>query len=119
MTLEDLLSGVRNSAEHRRYMRRARTVEVATGWMRHLPFGQLVYAFWSNLLTNGVRDTIRPRWGALTFAFLNDGWGPTVWHTLRSIHHDNDCKYTGIYVDGAPRSRAEALNREIVTHNTP
>lgn len=76
-------------------------------WMRW-PILHMVYTFWSSVFEEGIRATLIPRWGSMTFAFLNDGIKPTVWHTLYTILHSPSAKFSGIYTDGAPKSRAEA-----------
>lgn len=96
-----------------RLLARKHRIDRLTLWMRRIPvLGDLTYTFWSTLLDEGVRETCKPRWGALTFCYLNDGIRPTLWHTWRSLTHDQDDPFTGIYTDGAPRSYAEALERE-------
>ena len=93
------------SALKRRYM----LIERATGWMRRTPIvGRLVWVFWNGLLADGPRATCKPRWGMLTFAFLNDGVRPTVWHTWASIRRSD----VGIWPEGAPASREEAIGRD-------
>ena len=93
-------------ARLQRLDRRARRL---TGWMRHIPvLGQLTFTFWYCIVTEGFYQTCKPRWGALTFSFLNDGCKPTLWHSWYQVTHDNGDPYTGIYVSGAPRSLAEA-----------
>lgn len=83
--------------------------ERLTGWMNHIPVvGRLVYVFWYSLLDDGLIETCKPRWGALTFSFLNDGMRPTVWHTWRQITRDQYDQFTGIYTRGAPKSLAQA-----------
>lgn len=95
------------------YKKRMARVESLTGWLRRVPYiGGLAFAFWFCLLTEGPYQTMKPRWGALTFSFLNDGHGATLWHTWRQMTHDNTDKFTGIYADGAPASMKEALERE-------
>lgn len=101
-------------AEMARLKRRSDLALRLTSWMRHIPVvGSLVFTFWFSIIEEGVVQTCKPRWGALTFAFLNDGMGATVWHTWRQITHGQDDPYTGIYVDGAPASLKEAEEREI------
>ena len=96
-------------AEYMRIGSRWDRAEQWFGWTRHIPLvGQLVWVFWSNIVGMGVRDTVIPRWGALTFCFLNDGVKPTLWHTIYSVMHDDQAPYSGIYPSGAPRNRAEA-----------
>jgi hypothetical protein len=101
-----------NAAEALRFWEHRQRAERLTGWLRRIPIvGQLVHAFWYCLLDEGIVETMKPRWGALTFAFLNDGMKPTLWHTWRQITHDSTDPYTGIYPDGAPASLAEAKSK--------
>jgi hypothetical protein len=80
-----------------------------TNWMLHIPvLGTYTRDFWFLIICEGFRQTLKPRWGAITFAYLNDGCGATIWHTWRSITHDSDDPYTGIYIHGAPHSLKEA-----------
>ena len=80
-----------------------------TKWMSHIPIvGRLVYIFWFTLIDEGPRQTLKPRWGALTFHFLNDGMKPTLWHTWRSIVDPEE----GIWVGRAPRNAADAKRLE-------
>lgn len=99
--------------EYERYKARLELADRLTSWMKRIPYiGSLVYVFWFCILTEGPYLTMKPRWGALTFSFLNDGQGATVWHTWRQIRYGNDDPYTGIYVDGAPSSMTEAKSLE-------
>lgn len=107
-------------AEYRRYMRRNNIATALTHWMLRIPVvGRLVEAFWYLLIAEGFRQTLKPRWGGITFAFLNDGMGATVWHTWRQITHDQTDPYTGIYVKGAPHSLKEAEAMEITFREEP
>lgn len=96
------------------HMRRRIEVEIAvsrfvTRTMGRIPVvGRLMATFWTCLATEGLRATVKPRWGAMTWAFLNDGYRPTVWHVWQQMNHGVDHPYTGIWPDGAPRSKAEA-----------
>lgn len=108
-TLNERLDEYRKTADWRNYQRRVRAASLLTNWMLRIPVvGRLVQAFWYCLIEEGPYQTLKPRWGALTFAFLNDGMRPTVWHTWRQITHDQTDPYTGIYPSGAPRSLAQA-----------
>jgi hypothetical protein len=103
--------------EFRREMARLKLrhaiAEALTGWLRLTPWvGKYVADFWYLLIAEGVRSTLKPRWGGITFAYLNDGIKPTVWHTWRQITHDQTDPYTGIYTTGAPRSLAQAREWE-------
>ena len=89
--------------------RKWRRLELAFGWTKRIPYiGGLIFTFWFTLLDEGVYQTCKPRWGALTFAYLNDGFRPTLWHTWYGIVHGSTGRYSGIYIKGAPRSRREA-----------
>lgn len=81
-------------------------------WMNH-PFLRYITAFWIGLIDEGPRALMKPRWGGITFGWLNDGIKPTVWHTWRQLTHSHNDPYTGIYIDGAPASLEEAKAREI------
>ena len=76
-------------------------------WM-NTPVLQYVTSFWIGLIDDGPYAMLKPRWGGITFGWLNDGFRPTVWHTLRQLTHRHDDPYCGIYPSGAPRSLAEA-----------
>ena len=93
-----------------RDMRRYRRIQRLTSWMKRIPIvGSVVYVFWSNTIDEGLLETVKPRWGAMTFSFLNDGMHPTLWHTLYSMtHDDHDDNLAGLYPGRAPRNRAEA-----------
>ena len=107
--LNTMLDEYRESFDWKWYSARASFTQRYFGWTNRIPLiGSLVSAFWTTLYTEGPYQTMKPRWGALTFAFLNDGIKPTMWHTVRSITHDNMDKYTGIYTMGAPKSLAVA-----------
>jgi hypothetical protein len=102
------------SPRQRRNFERARTASrieaqiwAAVPWMRW-PILKVVYGFWVGIMSEGIRNTCKPRWGAMTSAWLNDGIKPTVWHTWRSITHDQTDPYTGTYPSGAPSSLEEA-----------
>jgi len=94
--------------EYRKFVRRNNIAEHLTQWMIHIPvLGKYTRDFWYLLIADGIW-TLKPRWGGITFAYLNDGCGATIWHTWRQMTHDNTDPYTGIYVMGAPHSLAEA-----------
>lgn len=100
--------------EYRKYVRRCHIAEWLTSWMRHIPvLGKYTASFWYLLIAEGFRSTLKPRWGGITFAYLNDGMGATVWHTWRQMTRDNTDPYTGIYINGAPHSLKEAEEMEI------
>lgn len=96
------------------YQLRSKRIDRLTKWMAGIPLvGRLVRTFWFTLLFEGPYYALKPRWGALTFSYLNDGMKPTVWHTWRQITHDHVTDpYTGLYPQGAPRSLAEAKEWE-------
>lgn len=94
--------------EWRRDQRRMKAIDTITSPLRRIPFvGSLVASYWFHLLDEGVVQTLKPRWGALTFGFLNDGIKPTLWHTWQTIK-DPQGPYSGIWVSGAPRNREDA-----------
>jgi hypothetical protein len=68
------------------------------------PVLNVVWVFWTALMEEGWQ-AIKPRWGALTFSYLNDGMRPTLYHTFMSVLRPND---TMLYPKGAPRNRNEA-----------
>jgi hypothetical protein len=76
-------------------------------WM-DWPILKLVYMFWHGMFEDGIKSTCAPRWGLVTFHFLNDGMKPTLWHTWRQLTGHREDKYSGIYPSGAPHSRKEA-----------
>jgi hypothetical protein len=96
----------RYEALTRRYDRASRL----TNWMTKIPVvGHLACVFWFCIFSEGIRDTLTPRWGALTFSFLNDGIKPTWYHTWHEVTHNNynplteDCDVCGIWPQGAPK----------------
>lgn len=104
------------SPEAQRNHDRRHKVMMIEIWMnQHIPWKSwpllhLVYVFWICLMEEGIYQTIKPRWGALTFSYLNDGNKPSVFHTLYTIFTSPHSKYSGLYVDerGAPKSLAQA-----------
>lgn len=99
----------------------------AFGWTQRIPIvGRLVYCFWTSLFEHDMEHyvSIRPRevlhpYGAIGFAFLNDGMRPSLWHTWMQLRHDSD-RYCGIYIGRAPRNRAEAdaiIDRPLTTES--
>lgn len=99
--------------DYRAYKARMDLADAMTGWMRRIPIvGDFIRIFWASVLGEGWRSTIKPRWGAITFSFLNDGMKPTLWHTWRQVRYDQNDPYTGIYVSGAPVSLAQAQEWE-------
>lgn len=95
--------------DYRAYKARMDLALRLTEWMRRIPVvGQLVYVFWYSVLGEGYKSTLQPRWGAITFSFLNDGMKPTLWHAWRQIRYDQNDPYTAIYPGGAPKSLAQA-----------
>jgi hypothetical protein len=78
-------------------------------WM-NWPILKVVYTFWHGIFEDGIKGTIKPRWGLMTFAYLNDGIKPTLWHTWRQVtHSDHTDPYCGIYPRGAPKSLRQAI----------
>lgn len=89
------------------HYRKMRFLLKVFGWAMRLPVLGVGATFWFGLLDEGIKDTLAPRWGLLTFHFLNDGMHPTLWHTWQAIaHHGGD--YDGIWIPRAPRSRVDA-----------
>jgi len=75
-------------------------------WM-NWSFMHYITSFWIGLIEDGPVEMLTPRWGGVTFGWLNDGMKPTVWHTVHTLLHPTG-KFTGIYVEGAPSSRRQA-----------
>ena len=67
-------------------------------WMRW-PIMSLMVHFWTGLIEEGPVGLCKPRWGGLTFAYLNDGYKPTVFHTVLSL-----LGYNVMWPKGAPRN---------------
>jgi len=87
---------------------RGRLAAWLTDWMRHIPvLGQLAAVYWYSVLDDGTPLPL----DALAFSFLNDWHRPSLWHTWYQITHDNLAVFSGIYPEGAPRNRAEAVAR--------
>jgi hypothetical protein len=112
--LNDLLNDPKVRADYERLVRKHARIERIIGWMKRIPIlGRFVHTFWFAMLDEGPLATLKPRWGTITYAFLNDGIKPTLWHTWDSMTtKDVTSLYvTGNPVDGVrrpPRSRAEA-----------
>ena len=75
----------------------------AVKWPK-LPVLNLIWIFWTCLMEEGIRNTIKPRWGALTFTYLNDAYKPTLYHTIRTLINPQK---SATYVSGAPRNSKE------------
>ena len=104
--------------EFKRYKARMELAARVTAPLLHIPvIGRYIRDFWFFTITEHPVSVFKPRWGAITFAYLNDGW-PTVWHTWKTITTPEGGDDPGIYVKGtpcgdflipgAPRSQAEA-----------
>jgi hypothetical protein len=111
MDFDELLASM-SPASRRNWDRHGLVIRWEMALWRHVPWMRwpllrYVYGFWSNLMEEGVRETCKPRWGMVTFAYLNDGMKPTLWHTWKQVMDPNG-PYDGIYPGGAPRNRAEA-----------
>ena len=78
------------------------------GWAMQVPVINVGAAFWYGVLDEGIVSAIKPRWGILTFHFLNDGMRPSLWHTAQQVLRP-DGEHSGIWPGGAPRNRREAL----------
>ena len=111
MTQPDWLNSPEVLAEVEKIRTRERRVDRVIGPMKRIPvLGYYIHAFWFLLLTEGPYQTLKPRWGGITFVFLNDGMGATVWHTWHQMT-DPHGKFAGIYTnkEGAPSSRQQAI----------
>jgi hypothetical protein len=86
----ELEARITQSSEYKALVRRHERAERLTGWLRHVPvIAPLVHVFWRSLVSEGVRATLAPRWGALAFSFLNDGYKPTWYHAWHNATHDD------------------------------
>jgi hypothetical protein len=101
----------RSSDRHMKVWDKVYKLHKTFPWMQW-PLIKLVYIFWNSIFEDGIKSTCAPRWGAITFSFLNDGYSPTLWHTWRQLIHDGSDKYTGIYTMGAPKSLKQAQEWE-------
>lgn len=105
------------SEEERRKVRRSYSYRKASaigwlfGWTFQIPLICVAGAFWSGVLDEGLMSTVTPRWGMLTFHFLNDGMHPTLWHTWQQITRPNG-KFSGIWIPRAPRNLEDARRIE-------
>lgn len=77
-------------------------------WAMYIPLLNVAAVFWYGVFDEGLMSTIKPRWGLLTFHFLNDGLHPTLWHTWKQITGRQQGKYTGIWTPRAPRNKTDA-----------
>lgn len=99
------------AAEMKCYARRDRVLSALVAPLGKVPYiGRLLAGFWYCVLDEGVYAACKPRWGAVTFSFLNDGFSPTLWHTWRQLT-DPSGPYSGIWMDGAPRDEADAKRK--------
>lgn len=105
--------------EQRNSNRRIKVIQIISKmyrtipWM-HWPVMQYIYAFWQGIFEDGIVSTCKPRWGGITFGWLNDGMKPTLWHTYIQLTRTHTrSKYAGIYPGGAPKSRKQADEWEI------
>ena len=96
----------RNFARWRRVSHIHMRLWRALRWPRW-PVLNVVWTFWTCLFEEGIVATCKPRWGALTFSYLNDGIRPTLWHTIQQVLWPQG-RHSGIYPSGAPHSLAEA-----------
>jgi hypothetical protein len=95
--------------DYKRYQNRNKIAEYLTGWMKHIPVvGYYIASFWCLLIAEGFYQTLKPRYGAITFSFLNDGCGATVWHTWKQVTEPYS-DFSGIYTMGAPKNMTEAV----------
>jgi hypothetical protein len=98
--------------ERRRSLDRHLFISRRTEALLNAVFGWTQRIFWFLLFEHDMERTVafRPANAidGLTFAFLNDGMRPTLWHTWTQIRYPDGSDYVGIYPGGAPRNRAEA-----------
>ena len=107
-SMEGLRANPEFAAELKRYAHRERVLAALVAPLGKVPYiGRLLAGFWYCVLDEGVYAACKPRWGAVTFSFLNDGFSPTVWHTWQQLTH-YDGPYSCIWMDGAPRDEADA-----------
>jgi hypothetical protein len=98
--------------DYKRYQRRNKIAEYLTKWMKRIPIvGYYVASFWYLLIAEGFYQTLKPRYGGITFSFLNDGCGVSIWHTWKQVT-DPYGDFSGIYTTGAPKNKAQALEWE-------
>ena len=114
----DTLRGSMTAPTRRNFDRRHKVTVAQIKLFKHIPWMRwpvlnYCYSFWAGLFEEGIVNTCKPRWGSITFGWLNDGMKPTVWHTWRQLTHNhvND-PYTGIYPSGAPKSLKQAQEWE-------
>jgi len=116
MKAQNWIENYRNSlspAGKRNWDRRGKAIrfEIAAfkkmPWVRW-PILHVIYSFWGAIIQEGIIATIKPRWGAMTFAYLNDGMGTNIWHVWYVITHGPHAKYNMLYPKGAPKNRKEA-----------
>ena len=98
-------------ADMERHARREKVLTALVWPLGKVPYiGRLLAGFWFCIFDEGVYATCKPRWGAITFSFLNDGFSPTPWHTwIQLTGHEGP--YGGIWTDGAPRDEADAKRK--------
>lgn len=105
------------AAQHN-HDRRMKAFKVQMWMNRHLPWMdwpilKVVYTFWFLIMDEGIKSNIESKFDGIQFSYLNDSMKPSVWHTWRSITHSHaKDKFTGIYVGGAPKSYAQAIEWE-------
>jgi hypothetical protein len=104
-------------AARRNYDRRHKVNEITYAIYRNIPWTHwpilsYVYSFWHGIFEDGIVSTCKPRWGGVTFGYLNDGMKPTLWHTYIQLTRSHMSKYAGIYPGGAPKSRKQAKEWE-------
>jgi hypothetical protein len=71
------------------------------------PIINIATVFWTSLADEGPKEVFG-KYGSMSFAFLNDGMKPTLWHTYMQIFHRNCSEYSNIWVGGAPKNRLDA-----------
>ena len=106
----DWLSDPKFRAQMDRLEVKGKRIEKMTAWMKRIPVvGPFTYTFWYWLIDEGVKNTCKPRWGAMTFTYLNDG-KPTLWHTVQSVIRKKDMGIWGGF--RAPTSAEQATRWE-------
>lgn len=100
-------------ARQRQWDREAKARHIRIALYNHVPWMswpvlRYVYAFWGGILEEGIYQTCKPRWGAVTFGYLNDGIRPSLWHTWQNIMHPSSEYARTLYPKGAPRNKSEA-----------
>lgn len=95
-------AGKRNYIRHKRAALLGFKIQRTCFWL-NWPILNVMTTFWTEIFeSNSPLD-------ALSFAYLNDGIKPSLWHTCMQIC--NSKKYSGIWIGGAPKNKREAEER--------